>query len=147
MSRWSSSCRKQLATPAVLVACIVASLAAPMPAVAGERGVGPYCDLAIPSNTDCANVGFGSWSNGLFDQNLTLANASGSPESCEHTYIQGTGTTVSRRCGKGVVSAGTELDCYLLQGTRLSGHAGNGNNGVFEIEVRGETFVETNHCV
>ena len=131
----------------VLAGAMFALAVSAHPALAGERGVGPYCDIGIPSNTDCANVQLGSWSNGLFDQNLSYANAAGKPESCEHTYIQGTGTTVSRRCGKGVVSAGTELDCYLLNGVHLSGHVGNGNNGKYQIEVQGETYVETNHCI
>jgi hypothetical protein len=102
-----------------------------------------YCGIWVPGNTDCANVSGGSWHNGYFNQNVAW-----DPNGwnvCQHTYIYGTGTTVSRRCGGTPQGAGYELHCYYVEGRELSGHVGNDNS--FEQPIYGETSVETNHCV
>jgi hypothetical protein len=117
---------------------------APAQSVAGERGVGTYCGISVPSNTDCANISGGSWSNGKFDQNAVGAGQSGH-EVCEHTYYLGTGTTVSRRCAATSVNASTDLYCPYIEGDSFSGHAGNGTGGT--ETVGGVTVVEHDSCV
>jgi hypothetical protein len=102
-----------------------------------------YCEIWVPGNTDCANVAGGSWVNGYFDQNEVW-----DPNGwyvCQHTYIAGTGTTVSRRCGSTPQTAGYELMCYYAEGRELSAHAGNDNS--FQQPIYGDAFIETVHCV
>jgi hypothetical protein len=110
---------------------------------AGEVGVGYYCFIEVPTNTDCANISGGSWSNGRFDQNTVAAGAGG--EVCEHTYYLGTGTTVSRRCGSTRVDAATDLFCPYDEGYSFSGHAGRGDSP--KTNVGGETEYEYDTCV
>jgi hypothetical protein len=117
---------------------------APAASSAGERGVGTYCGIQVPANTDCANVAGGSWSNGKFDQNAVGGAVKGH-EVCEHTYYLGTGTTVSRRCAASGVNSATDLYCPYIEGRSLSGHAGNGSGSAQEIG--GVTVVEHDTCV
>ncbi len=115
----------------------------PTQSYAGEVGVGYYCFIEVPTNTDCANIAGGSWSNGKFDQNTVAAGAGG--EVCEHTYYLGTGTTVSRRCGSTRVNAATDLFCPYLEGYSFSGLAVRGNSP--KTYVGGETEVVHDTCV
>jgi hypothetical protein len=116
----------------------------PAQSVAGERGVGTYCGISVPANTDCANISGGSWSNGKFDQNSVGAGQSGH-EVCERTYYLGTGNTVSRRCAGTGVNAGEDLYCPYIEGDSFSGHAGNGSGDT--ETVGGVTVVEHDSCV
>lgn len=111
--------------------------------VPGRANAGTYCNIWVPGNTDCANVPGGSWSNGYFDQNegIDINNF----DVCEHTYIYGTGTTVSRHCGGNPQSAGWDLMCYYVEGRELSGHVGNDNP--FQQPMEGYTYIEAVHCV
>ena len=136
--RWRGS---RVWSIALAAACIAVTFGVlPVVSHAGEVGVGAYCDTWVPSNTDCANITGGQWSNGLFDKN---AGEVPGGEVCEHTYIQGTGTTVSRTCSKGFTASGLDLDCYYVSGTHLSGHVGAGSGGG---ETYGETWRVTPKC-
>jgi hypothetical protein len=110
---------------------------------ASEARATTYCGIWVPGNTDCANVKGGSWVNGVFDQNYVE-----DPNNwlvCEHTYIAGTGTTVSRRCGSNPQNASVDLMCYYVEGRSLSAHAGNDNS--FEQPIVGDAYVEGVKCV
>ena len=104
---------------------------------------GNYCNIWVPGNTDCASVPHGGWWNGYFDQNEGIDK--GNWLVCEHTYIYGTGTTVSRRCGNNPQYSGWDLMCYYVEGRELSGHVGNNNN--FAQEMEGSAYIEAVHCV
>jgi hypothetical protein len=95
---------------------------------AGEVGLGDYCGIVVPRNTDCANISGGQWSNGKFTLNAVAAN-NNNDEVCEHTYILGTGSTLSRRCGINSIGSATDLWCPYAEGKSMSGHAGNGATG------------------
>ena len=134
---------RALLLAAAIASGIVTAALVPAQSYAGEVGVGYYCLIEVPTNTDCANISGGSWSNGKFDQNTVAAGAGG--EVCEHTYYEGTGTTVSRRCGSTRVNAATDLFCPYLEGYNLSGHAGRGDSP--KTNVGGETEYVTDTCV
>jgi hypothetical protein len=102
-----------------------------------------YCGIWVPADTDCANVAGGGWRNGYFDQNEAW-----DPNGwlvCEHTYIYGTGTTVSRHCGSTPQTAMTDLMCYYAEGRELSAHVGNDNS--FQQPIYGVTGIVKVTCI
>lgn len=109
----------------------------------GAATANTYCGIWVPGNTDCANVAGGSWANGYFDQNV-VSDPNGWLV-CQHTYLYGTGTTVSRHCGETPEGAGWDLMCYYVEGRALSGHAGNAN--AFSQPIFGSAYIETVRCV
>jgi hypothetical protein len=132
---------RYMALRGLLVSLVVLSM---LPAwAAPPQASASYCNIWVPGNTDCANVSGGSWHDGYFDQNVAW-----DPNGwlvCQHTYIHGTGTTVSRHCGGTPQGAGNDLMCYYAEGRELSGHAGNDNS--FEQPIIGETGIEKVTCV
>lgn len=127
--------RLALALGAMSLLYVVFALTVPSSAQAGT----PYCGIWVPANTDCANVAGGSWVNGYFNQNL-VESGGGFPV-CEHTYIAGGGTTVSRHCGGDPENAGSDLACYFNDGYELSAHAGDDFS--YEEYVAADAYVES----
>ena len=128
--------RVSLVVATFVALCIALTLVKPAPAEA-------YCGIWVPGNTDCASVAGGSWADGYFDQNV-VSDPNGWLV-CQHTYLYGTGTTVSRHCGATPEGAGWDLMCYYAEGRALSGHAGNANS--FQQPIYGSAYIETVHCV
>jgi len=138
----ATRCGAVLAAVAASAAIAVpASLVPAAPANAFEVG---YCYVSVPPYTDCANASGGSWYNGYFSANQAdVYEGSGGFNVCEHTYIAGTGDTVSDRCGPMPEDSGCDLDWYYANGYELSGHAGN--NYPFYLIITGYAY--DNSCV
>lgn len=106
-----------------------------------------YCGIYVPSYTDCANVSGGEWVNGYLNENWVHAQNSvegGSGKTvCEHTYIEGTGTTVSNRCEAKTAYSFCDLYYYYNEGYKLSAHAVN--DWAFEELIWGHARVVEEH--
>lgn len=71
------------------------------------------------------------------------------PWVCEHAYIYGTGTTISRHCDGGWVSSDYscpgDLWYWYNNGVAVSSHAGNDSS--VGRTIYGHTYVESETCV
>lgn len=108
-----------------------------------------YCGIYVNPYTDCANMAGGQWVNGYFNYNWahaqnSLEGGTGKPV-CEHTYIYGTGTTVSNHCESPSAYSFCDLYWYYKNGYELSGHAVN--DMAFSELIWGHTNIVTeNQC-
>lgn len=98
----------------------------------------------MPAHTDCANVSGGSWYNGLFQQNDAWLPHNPDRYVCEHTYIQGTGDTVSNQCAVGGATSCEDLVIYWQYGIDLSGHSVNDSN--ITADTWGDVSVGAPNC-
>jgi hypothetical protein len=110
----------------VAVCALAPGAVALAPATASGNPYNPYCGEVVPPHTDCAtNPGhYWDWWDGRFNTDEAYYQPGGISV-CEHTYIYGTATTVSDRCGTSSISSYCDLYYYYNGGYSLSGHAGN----------------------
>ena len=119
---------------------------APLHARAADRPY--YCQTEVFGYTDCADYGTcnsGYCYNGFFNVNHAYVPGAHYGGVCEHTYIYGTGYTVSRRCSN-TDFATSDYGCsgdlwnYYNAGYILSGHAGN--NQYLGQYIVGHAYIE-----
>ncbi len=129
----------------VLALMLAVSALAILPRAAQAKN--PYCGEFVPPYTDCAKSPgkSGDWFDGYPNTNEAYHEGS-SVADCEHTYIYGTGDTVSDRCGTGVVKSECDLYFYYNNHYALSSHAGN--NGNVERIIWGYAYIQSPefHC-
>jgi hypothetical protein len=129
-TRHISTCLRSLSMIGLLVLGYIAlSSAIIVTTSTGTAKATSYCGIWVPPYTDCAKTSGGSWVNGYFNENwahaqYSLEGGSGIPV-CEHTYIAGTGTTVSNHCEGANAYSFCDLYYYYKHGYELSAHAVN----------------------